>query len=61
MLQAYLDMVEKNKLLEKQKALPAVEEERESQQHIDFFLCDENKPKKSKTKRIKALTKVIQT
>ena len=54
MLQAYLDMVEKNKLLEKQKALPAVEEEKESQQHIDFFLRDENKPKKKQNKENKS-------
>ena len=44
MTQAYLDMVERNKSVEKQKA--AAEKEKESQPELDFFLCDEKEPKK---------------
>ena len=41
MAQSYLDMVQKDKLVEKQKA--ATGEEKESQQDLDVFLCDEGK------------------
>ena len=39
-------MVEKSKLVEKQTKI-----EKESQQDLDSFLCDENKPKIKKRKK----------
>ena len=53
-------MVEKYKLVEKQKT--AAEEQKESQQDQDFFLCDEDIPKKEKhTKsKMKDLATVMQ-
>ena len=52
MAQAYLDMVEKSKLVEKQTKI-----EKESQQDLDFFLCDEKKPKIKKRKKTSVTAK----
>ena len=49
MAQAYLDMVERKKPVEKQKA--AAEKEKESQPELDFFLYDEKEPKKKEEKK----------
>ena len=46
MAQAYLNIVEKSKLVEKQTKI-----EKESQQDLDFFLCNENEPKIKKRKK----------
>ena len=46
MTQAYLDMVEKNKSVEKRAEI-----EKKSQQDLDFFLCDEDELKNKKRKK----------